>query len=231
MIRIAICDDEKEYIDKILNIIADLKGIRAITYISAYEMLDVVEDFDIFILDIEMPEINGINLAKIIREKRKDAIIIFLTNYDNYVFQGYEVGAFRYITKSKIDEKLLLGVTKAVNIIENINKGKFLSFSPDKKRIVKIDLNSVIYLEKCGKEVIFNTIHNDKISIKITMAEIEKQISSYGFIEVKKGIVVNVAYVEKLEGLAIVMKNNKVLYMSRCKADSVRKNLLRYWSK
>ena len=108
MIKVAICDDEKEYIDKISKIVSDIEDVKIYTYDSGYKILNILEEFDIFILDIEMPGISGMNLAHIIREKRKEAIIIFLTNYDSYVFDGYEVGAFRYLSKVRMDFCLLL---------------------------------------------------------------------------------------------------------------------------
>ena len=71
MIKVAICDDEKEYIDKISKIVSDIEDVKIYTYDSGYKILNILEEFDIFILDIEMPGISGMNLAHIIRETRK----------------------------------------------------------------------------------------------------------------------------------------------------------------
>ena len=80
MVKIAVCDDEKTYIDEVLKIIDNIEDTEITTYISPKELLDSVNEFDIFVIDIEMPEIDGMFLAKEIREAREDAIIIFLTN-------------------------------------------------------------------------------------------------------------------------------------------------------
>lgn len=231
MIKVAICDDEKEYIDKISKIVSDIEDVKIYTYDSGYKILNILEEFDIFILDIEMPGISGMNLAHIIREKRKEAIIIFLTNYDSYVFDGYEVGAFRYLSKVRMDQKLLPAVKKAIDIVNDSKRGCFLSLSADKKTIIKINLKDVIYLEKSGKEVVFNTIHNEKIAIRATLGQIGDELDRFGFTEVRKGVLANIAYIERIDGQEVALKNNIVLYTSRSRFEPIRKAMLHYWSK
>lgn len=231
MVKIAVCDDEKTYIDEVLKIIDNIEDTEITTYISPKELLDSVNEFDIFVIDIEMPEIDGMFLAKEIREAREDAIIIFLTNYDNFVFDAYEVGAFRYIQKSKISEKLFIGVKQAVEKIENANNGKLINISSDKMLAKKINIRDIVLLEKFKKDVIIRTKNKDTITLRATLKEMLSKIDSPEFIEIRKGVVVNVAYVRTIERYKLILTDDTELFISRGKLDEVRKNMLHYWSK
>ena len=101
-IRIAICDDDSigrgllqeslEYLLQENNLQADISS-----YCSGQELLREQNRYDILFLDIRMPKINGIRTAEKYREWYEDTIIIFLTSYEDYVFEGYKVNAFRYL--------------------------------------------------------------------------------------------------------------------------------------
>ena len=101
--RIAICDDEKSYIEKIKK---DIKSFQTHENEFEFSEFESGEEFiaefsndkyDLLILDIEMKDLNGLQTAEFIRQLDKNVILIFMTGYDKFVYQGYEVKAFRYI--------------------------------------------------------------------------------------------------------------------------------------
>ncbi|GHU53527.1 hypothetical protein FACS1894132_05910 [Clostridia bacterium] len=108
MIKIAIVDDEKILRKKLTSMLLTFDFSQkdtAISEISSGE--EFIEYYannsaDIIFFNIEMDEINGLKTAAEIREVDKDVIIIFLTNFKDFVFSGYEVKAFRHLLKTQV---------------------------------------------------------------------------------------------------------------------------------
>lgn len=101
MLKIAICDDEvyvHEDIKQYLRTCEIDKQLKIDCFLNGEELLlsATTEFYDLIYLDIEMPEENGIEIARTLRQQNCTAAIIFLTNYDEYLEVGYEVDAFRY---------------------------------------------------------------------------------------------------------------------------------------
>ena len=117
MFRIAICEDEKVVLDfetSLVNKWAAGRGcsLELDSYISAEQFLFESEDkapYDVLIFDIQMKNMNGMELAKTLRARGCDAVIIFITGVPDYAIEGYEVGAVRYILKP-VKEDVLDGL-------------------------------------------------------------------------------------------------------------------------
>ena len=111
--KIAICDDEKNLrrdLRRLVEIHLELKGLSF--SVSEYESGEQLladsrsEDIDILFLDIEMPGKGGMETASLLRASGRKMLIIFITAYPDYVFQGYEVQAFHYILKPYQEKKI-----------------------------------------------------------------------------------------------------------------------------
>ncbi|MFR7383482.1 MAG: LytR/AlgR family response regulator transcription factor [Anaerostipes sp.] len=109
-INIAICDDEQESLHMIqkelYNAANKLKiEIETYAYNDGKKVLDSIynenEDFDILFLDIDMPDISGLEIARKLRQKNLDIILIFISAHEQYVFESIEYNPFRYIRKTE----------------------------------------------------------------------------------------------------------------------------------
>lgn len=127
--NIAICDDEKKLRCDLRNLIEihlDLKGLayQIEEYESGAALMerDKTGPVDILFLDIEMPALGGMETAKALRAAGKTMLIIFVTAYPDYVFQGYEVQAFHYILKPYQETKIKEVLDNALKQL-NINQG------------------------------------------------------------------------------------------------------------
>ena len=114
MLRIGICDDDREYREKIhdlvIHSIFSYDDAQVVHYMSGKQVVDDIEkeefDIDLLLLDINMPEYDGLNTAKYIRENNVDVDIIFITVSAEHIFDGYTYKAFSYILKP-VDKKRL----------------------------------------------------------------------------------------------------------------------------
>ena len=107
MFSVAICEDEKVILDFESSLVSEWAAgagctVQLDTYISAEQFLFESEDkepYDVLIFDIQMKNMNGMELAKKLRARGCDSVIIFVTGVPDYAIEGYEVGAVRYILK------------------------------------------------------------------------------------------------------------------------------------
>ena len=159
--RICLVDDDSVQLDYLKIIIdkwANEKDINVDinVYYSAEEMLFENNEsypFDMIILDIQMGEINGVELAKIIRKTDKNVIIAFISGMANFVFEGYEVQALRYILKPVKDDKVY-------ELLDHVNSNRvkeskyFIISILGERR--KINHDEIIYFESRGHYIVFH---------------------------------------------------------------------------
>ena len=103
--KVAVCDDQEIYLRAVDNEIKDLSYLSISLFEDSTKLAKEIENgeyYDLFILDIEMPDLDGMELAKIIKSYIKNPIIIFLTSYTDYVYNAFEIEAFRFIPKESI---------------------------------------------------------------------------------------------------------------------------------
>ena len=121
MIRIAVCDDEPCFTQQISHVITNhardiSPSPETVLYTSSGQLLYDVEEgahFDLLLLDIEMPEKDGMSLAASLRRHLPLSLIIFITSHTQYAVKAYELSVFRYIPKSEMETCLPLGLNRA----------------------------------------------------------------------------------------------------------------------
>ena len=123
MLNIAICDDSEEDALTAKKIVKDtLAGLHTanetVCYSSA-EDIEKKEFLDILVLDIDMPEVSGLELAEELRRNNVNIIIIFLSNHEEFVFRAIEFQPFRYIRKIKINSEMPIAIQSALKLINS----------------------------------------------------------------------------------------------------------------
>lgn len=233
MIRIAIVDDEILFLNLISETVLNcFKNIGVEIDFSSYSnpeclYFDIVEKnlYDIYILDIKMPKLNGIKLAQYIRNYSKEAYIIFLTSHIKFALQGYDVNAYQFISKDSID-KLTKTLIRIYKEIDN-NSEKYLIIS-NNVRYEKIFYRNIIYMYKEQKNV-FLVCKNGISFIRTTLKNMYIQINDPCFIYVDKKYIVNIIYVTRIHNLSILLDNGDELPLSRSHASEIKEAILNYW--
>ena len=242
MIRIAVCDDERCFTEQIDHIIANhARDItpppETVLYTSSGQLLYDVEEgahFDLLLLDIEMPEKDGMSLAASLRRHLPLSLIIFITSHTQYAVKAYELSVFRYIPKSEMETCLPLALKDASRILKQSSSDTYIIESA--RRIQKLSAEDIIYVYKQQKYSVI-AAKGGEIPVRKPLAQVLEELNTLtaggtgSFLLVERGYIVNLFHVEKLEDEQIYLDNGSVLPVSRNRLKETREAITRYWRK
>lgn len=229
--KIAVCDDDPaqiQYLSGRLNTWAQKKGVhlQISSFHNAESFLFQYADeknFDILLLDIEMGKMNGVELAKKVREGNKEVQIVFITGYMEYISAGYDVEALHYLLKPVTEEKLFDVLDRACEHLKN--KARSILFHTGSET-VRIPLYEIRSLEVRQNYV---TIHADEdYTIKKPLRELEKQLDE-SFFRTSRSCLVNLHYIKKITKTDVTLKDSTVLPLSRGLYDPLNQAMIRYF--
>lgn len=240
--KVIIVDDEIRFSQKLEKIVRlsleDLKESLDIRQASnGRELLielEAKQKFDIYLLDVKMPGMDGLALAKRIRFYDEDAHIIFITSYEQYALPSYKVGASDYVLKNTYREELPQALKKIRHQIEieRLRLAEDFYIISNEFRCRKVFLDELFYLTKEGKYVIFHCTDGGEDKERTTLETVLKRLPGTRFILINRGCIINMRYVSALERGDIRLcyqKNQISLPVSRYMDRAVRENLMEYW--
>lgn len=213
MINIGICDDELHYRAEIKDILKDILSPYPINYdiyefSSGEELLNnYPKDLDILIMDIQMKTINGMDTAKKIREFDCNLEIIFMTSFAEFMQEGYEVKAYRYILKPISERKISKNVIPCISEIIK-KRNNYITINV-KNYIDRIKIDSIIYIETDRPNILIYTRDN-MYTTKMSISKIEKILSEYGFFRSHNSYIINLKLVESMNGNTVIVNGNKI---------------------
>ncbi|MDK2587399.1 LytTR family DNA-binding domain-containing protein [Romboutsia sedimentorum] len=213
MINIGICDDELHYILKIKDILEKILSSYSINYkiyqfSSGEELLNnYPKDLDILIMDIQMKIINGMDTARKIREFDENLEIIFMTSFAEFMQDGYEVKAYRYILKPVSERKISKNIMPCINEIMK-KRNNYLTINV-KNYVDRVKIDSIIYIETDRPNISIYT-HNNIYTTKMSISKMEKILSEYGFFRCHNGYIVNLKLVESMNGNTVIVDGKDI---------------------
>lgn len=208
MLRCIIVDDEHAVISELEFLIESIDEIKVIaTYTDGIQALENITDMniDIALLDIEMPEITGIELAKRINEIDENVNIIFTTAYKQYALDAFEIGAVHYLLKPIRKEKLITAIDRVREPVDNqikVIKGK--SDLPEKISVkgnnstTFTKIKDIIYIESLSGKT-FLVTKKEKLESKEKLQFWQKELSEVGFLRCHRSYIVNMEYVYRIK--------------------------------
>ncbi len=237
MISIAICDDEQELLDELkqnLNVLFSSTAVRISTFLSADDLMDEVMEngaFDIYILDVMMPKINGIELGMKLRQRGDKGVIIFLTSAAEYAVMSYDVDAFFYLLKPVDNDKLTGVLNRAVKIIEDgKNKGTAVK-THDGVKFLRFD--EIMYAELNDRAVCYTTSGGEKVIsqyLRVPFREACAKLLGDGrFVMCGASFCVNLGFIKALEKNFIILKNGDRLSLPQKVICNIKPLWLDFW--
>lgn len=223
-LRIAVCDDDPMELQKItgsLKQYATLHQKEADIAVYAYPDGDSLLDgakrlggFGLMILDILMPGMNGMELAREIRDGGDLGRIIFLTSSPEYAVDSYSVGAFYYLLKPFKQEELFPLLQKALLAIGE-ERGSSIMLKRG-ARLLKVELHTLIYAESANHNVLFHLKNDDVIGCFGSLNDYENQLLADGrFVRCHKSFFVNMDFVKSVTNKEFMLTDGQLIPISR----------------
>lgn len=231
MIEVAIIEDDEEYRVQLADYLEKYQqdyheNLNISQFTSGDDFLQTSKgQYDLFLLDIQMPLVDGFEVAREIRKNDNQAVIIFVTNAAQYAIRGYEVGAFDYILKPIRYFPFSQSIRKACGKI-NKNEKAAVIFRV-KSGMARVAADDILYIESQRHTICVHTVDTD-IQAYGTLKKYEEQLKGSNFSRGSSGYLINLKYVKAVKDKAVIV-NDKELFLSRGKRDDFMKELLGYW--
>lgn len=215
--RIAVCDDNPKELERIKGCFCRIQGYDLVCsyFDSTSTVMEILKTenspYDLYILDIEMPGMNGLKLAKSIREKDSRALFVFLTSYTRYMKDVFDVVTFDFIEKPISDEKLLQILERAATYL-NITSQHF-SFGYRASRY-SLKYDQILYIEKKGRQALIHTFE-DVYKTNMTLEEIWKQLNPKSFVHIHSSYIINLYNLDRKDNEIAIMRNGEKLHITK----------------
>lgn len=236
VIRIILCDDDTVFLEKLRSAIESaVRCMNISVKIHAYSRMEdigqpILASCDIAFLDIDFAHTryNGLDIARRLRAERRDAIIIFVTNFIEYAPEGYEVQAFRYVLKLDVQNKLADYLQQAITQLRSVCETLKIKVNGE---IIDIPLRSILYIESQLRQVVIHVQSGKtvkKYACYASLTELEKQLGSKGFLRIQKSFLVNMAHLQRFQCREALLDNGTILPVSE-KNYGAQKQKYLYW--
>ncbi|MCR5415363.1 MAG: LytTR family DNA-binding domain-containing protein [Pseudobutyrivibrio sp.] len=219
MLRIAIVEDEKEYQASLIEHLSQYESEHNENFIvrTFYDGIDILDDYtseyDVIFLDIHMKYQDGMSTARKIRELDDSVIIIFITALAQYAIEGYKVNALDFILKPVVYDQLEGAMDKVLKTSSKYEKSKEIIVSDDGAKR-KISTEDVYYIEVVGHTIVIHSTIGVFEQRGKSLKVIAEELKEYNFVQSGQSQLINLKYVDKIQG-DIIFINNEEIFMSR----------------
>ncbi len=227
-LKIGICDDDTAQAALTEKLTAqwaleNSHNARIKTYENAESLLfdyDGESDFDIFLLDIEMGDMDGVTLAKNIRKKNETVQIIFITGYSDYISDGYDVAALHYLMKPLKKEKLFEVLSRAAAKLTK--DGKMITLKTVDE-IIRLPIREIKYIDVCKNDI---TIHAKRnITVRKTLSEIETELDGR-FFRTGRQSIINLDYVRRTTKTGVTLADGDEVPLPRGAYEAINRAII-----
>ncbi len=206
MLRIAVVDDEKEVREELKSYLEQYGQENQVPaeltlFSSGVELLEKGTNYDIILLDIEMPGLTGMETAERIREQNQDVVLIFVTNMAQYAINGYEVGALDFILKPVNYYTFSVRYARALKRVQTRESGQILLNLPD--RVRRLNTKQIYYVEVQNRMLHYHTDEGEFV-LRGTMQAVEKELEPYHFMRCNHWYLVNLRHVTEIRRDSVV---------------------------
>lgn len=228
--RVAICDDERSMqivLEKLLNEYSKIRNIDVSIdkYNNGHDLIRCLNDkeYEIVFMDYQMGNIDGIETSRLIRNRDKDCIIIFVSAYPEVAVDSYEVNTFRFIVKPINKEKLF-------NAIDDYLKSKDydnLLILKTHEGTWKIKMSDIIYAEAKGKHTVLRTIQKT-FEIHIHLKKIEEKLPTEKFCRCQRSYIAGFSHIENHTNAEIIFDNGERAQIGKVYASKFKRSFQEY---
>lgn len=232
-IKIALCDDDVKALPVIAGAAESAfleKGIHTDIqrFTSGKALLQAMEQtrFQILLLDIEMPGMDGIAVGKRLREKGDGTQIVYVSEAESRVFESFLVQPLGFVRKSNFLNDIAAVVELYVKTCAQDEKGDYIEFQT-RSGILALKSRQISYIEGSRNyQLVYQEGRQEPIEVKMTMEKLEAVTRSHNFIRIHKGYLVNYRCIQRISSSAVTLLDGTQLPVGRSKAAEVKSKYL-----
>lgn len=224
MIRTLIVEDEPEEADRLADYIRRYgqthdETFRITHLSSAMEMLSDQGRYDLVFLDIELPGIDGMEAAQLMRVYDETTPIIFVTNLAKYAVKGYEVGASGFIVKPVTWGNLTMSLDRALRSIRQAAGRSIMVPTEDGSRVIA--LSQIVFVEVTGHRLTYHLESGEQLEVRGSLGQLEEELEGAPVTRISKSLLVNMDKITLLRAHELQMSTGEVLGISRTRRREV----------
>ena len=237
VLKIAICDDEKEFCDsaeRMLKLYMEEKGVsfQADTFGVPSDLADMTEKgtiYDVYLLDIYMPGVTGMSIATELRNRDIKSPIIFLTSSTDHALEAFGVDATHYLLKPYTKDSFYVGMDKAMqSIASHKNDSVILKVDNDYR---SIPVSKLIYCEAEDKYQRLYLASGERLLVRISGMELYKLLSEFdSFYHCGRAHIINLNHISRVTPDGAVFKNDMHLNLPHTVLAGLRKAFFDYFN-
>jgi len=231
LIKVVICDDEENVLSTLSARIeaafarAELDAsIEAFSSVKSLLNRLETDSYDVFFLDIDMPEMDGVVFGERLCASGFDACIVFISNREERVYDTFKVAPLRFVRKSRFNEEID-AAAQAVKSWWEQRRNKYLAIVM-RGQVYSFLIDDILYVE-CFDKVQNVVTKTQTKSIRATMNELEEKLLGHGFLSPYKGYLVNYRYIDSIEKSSVILQNGVVIPLSKHKITETKRAFLR----
>lgn len=230
MYHIAIVEDEAGFSAQLQEFLGQYQTehdlqLKVSVFGDGAEILkDYQPVYDIILLDIEMPQTNGMDAAEQIREMDSDVVLMFITNMAAYAIRGYEVGALDFVMKPISYYTCSMKLTRALKRVKQKEKQQILLTLPD--GVKKFGIQQIYYVEVQNRMLHYHTDEGEYV-VRGTMQSVEQMLASRPFVKCNHWYMVNLMHVSEVRKNMVTVGGDE-LEISRRNRSAFLKALTEY---
>lgn len=223
-IRTIVVDDQKSDLERIKQFLSSDNEIECEYFTNFCEkQLDNI--VDLYILDIEMPNMNGFELADKIKMINPKAMIIFISQHEQFVFDSLKIDPIYFVRKNTLVHDLKFAINKVKKIYDKHNQIYLFTFD---NNILPIRFKDILYFEVLKNTLLLHLVNNKVLTQRKTLKAVQAQVDDYLFCHCHKSYYVNMNAVSQMNATGFILKNNEKIPISRYRRNQVRSDYLRF---
>ena len=234
--NIIICDDEKLFTDTLERQIRSYAAFNDFdTSIQVFHSSKALLNADLYncdalFLDISMPEITGLEIARMLRINYPDLILVFVTGWIEYAPAGYRVNAFRYLLKKKLLSELPVCMDE---IREKMFENAATITVQTRERSLEIAIKNILYIEGTAYRSVYLHLVKSLTALECTgkLADYEELLSNNGFLRLQKSYLANMEHIVKIRNYLAFLQDGTELKVSERRYSQVKKQFLMWKGK
>lgn len=240
MLRVVICDDESYYQEAIQNAVSEwtskngLSDIACQCFSSSEDLIEQWENgmgIDLLFLDIQIPgELDGMSVARRIRATDVSLSIVFVTNFVNYVFDGYTVNALRFLTKPIQNEDVFACLDVAQRHRSILKNDSIMINSRGGQLVLRF--TEIVYIEAKSHYLYMYLSYSDECpQIRSKLNEFMPQLPQQMFIKCHRSYIINLMHIRKFTRRNITMSNGDILPVAQSHLNGLNTAFRQYFNK